>query len=211
MLDPARPVVWLRVDHRQPGSRSVEEAHAVADVVEDLVRQHGVAPREIAVLAPFRAQVRQLRSALQHKALPELENLAVETIERIQGQEREVVVLSLTVGDPDHARGRGTFHLSENRLNVAISRARTKVIVVASGHVFTALPRDVDGLRAVSRGRELRDRLFSVDLTGLYVGGATPGPRCTDQSGDRPEDPLRDHAVGEVGDEQHEAQSAAEP
>lgn len=204
VLDPSRSVVWVRIDHRQPGSRSVEEANAVADIVEDLVRQHGVPPGEIAVLAPFRAQVRQLRSALQHKALPGAEQIVIETIERIQGQEREVVVLSLTVGDPDHSRGRGTFHLNENRLNVAISRARTKAIVVASSHVFTALPRDVDGLRSVSRSRELRDRLVSVDLTDLYVvasGKASP-------SSGRAVDSSADHALGKIGDEQHQAEGA---
>lgn len=171
VLDPERPVVWLRVDHRQPGARSQEEANAVADVVEDLVRHHGVPPAEIAVIAPFRAQVRLLRSALEHKALPGLEALVVDTVERIQGQEREVVVVSLTAGDAAESKGRGAFHLSLNRLNVALSRARTKAILVASAHAFNALPHDAEALRMASRCKELRDRLCSVDLTRLYVVG----------------------------------------
>ena len=129
------------------------------------------AAREIAVMAPYRAQVRLLRSAIQHKGLPGIEELTIDTVERIQGQEREVVVISLAAGDPAAHRSRGTFHLSENRLNVAVSRARTKAVLVASGHVFEALPRDVAGLRAVSKSRELRDRMQMVDLTKLYVGG----------------------------------------
>ena len=173
VLDPERCVVWLRVDHHQPGSRSVEEANAAADVVDDLVRRHGVAARDIAVMAPFRAQVRLLRSALQHKGLPGLEELTIDTVERIQGQEREVVVISLAAGDPAAHRARGTFHLSESRLNVAVSRAKTKAVLVASGHVFEALPRDIEGLRAVSKSRELRDRMQMVDLTQLYVGAAS--------------------------------------
>jgi DNA replication ATP-dependent helicase Dna2 len=171
VLDPARPVVWLRVDHRQPGARSQEEANAVADVVEDLVRHHGVLPAEIAVIAPFRAQVRVLRSAIEHKQLPGCEALVVDTVERIQGQEREVVVVSLTAGDPAESKGRGAFHLSLNRLNVALSRARTKAILVASAHAFAALPHDADGLRMASRCKELRDRLATVDLSRLYVVG----------------------------------------
>jgi DNA replication ATP-dependent helicase Dna2 len=170
VLDPEHAVVWLRVDHRQPGSRSQEEANAVADVVEDLVRQHGVAAPDIAVIAPFRAQARLLRSALQRRALPGQERLLVDTVERMQGQEREVVVISLTAGDPDEVRGRGAFHLSENRLNVALSRARTKVVLVASAHSFRALPSDIEALRTASRCRELRDRLFAVDLTRVYAG-----------------------------------------
>jgi DNA replication ATP-dependent helicase Dna2 len=171
VLDPSQPVVWLRIDHRQPGSRSPEEAHAVADVVEDLVRQHGVPPGQIAVIAPFRAQGKLLRTAIEHKLLPGIEALVVDTVERIQGQEREVVVISLTAGDPAESRGRGAFHLSLNRLNVALSRARTKVVLVASAHAFAALPHDADGLRMASRCKELRDRMASVDLTRLYVVG----------------------------------------
>jgi DNA replication ATP-dependent helicase Dna2 len=169
VLDPAHGVVWLRLDHRQPGQRSIEEANAVADLVEDLVRRHGVPPAEIAVIAPFRAQVRLLRSAIQHKALPGIEALVVDTVERIQGQEREVVLVSLTAGDPREAKGRGAFHLSTNRLNVALSRARTKAVLVASAHAFRALPHDTEGLRMASCCKALRDRLTCVDLSRLYV------------------------------------------
>jgi DNA replication ATP-dependent helicase Dna2 len=174
VLDPAHGVVWLRIDHRQPGARSQEEANAVADVVEDLVRRHGVPTAEIAVIAPFRAQVRLLRSAIEHKALPGIEALVVDTVERIQGQEREVVVVSLTAGDPAESKGRGAFHLSLNRLNVALSRARTKAILVASAHAFAALPHDADGLRMASRCKELRDRMTSVDLSRVYIAGDLP-------------------------------------
>lgn len=169
VLDPAVPAVWLRIDHRQPGQRSTEEAHAVADLVDDLVRRHGVPPAEIAVIAPFRAQVRLLRTAIQHKSVPGSDALVVDTVERIQGQEREVVIVSLCAGDPHEVRARGAFHLSIHRLNVALSRARTKAVLVASAHAFRALPHDSEALRMASRCKELRDRMPSVDLTRLYV------------------------------------------
>ncbi|MCR9244238.1 MAG: AAA domain-containing protein [bacterium] len=169
VLTPDLPVVWLRIDHRQPGQRSTEEANAVADVVEDVVRQHGVPPEQVAVIAPFRAQVRMLRSAIQNKGLPQGELITVDTVERIQGQEREVVVVSLTAGDPDANSRRGAFHLSINRLNVALSRARTKAVLVASRHAFESLPHDAAALRMASRCKELRDRLPVVDLTKLYA------------------------------------------
>ncbi|MEZ6037994.1 MAG: AAA domain-containing protein [Planctomycetota bacterium] len=175
VLDPAVPMVWLRIDHRQPGQRSVEEANAVADLVEDVVRRHGVPPSEVAVIAPFRAQVRAIRTAIQHKALPGAEELTIETVERVQGQEREVVVLSLTAGDPAESKQQGAFHLSLNRLNVALSRARTKAVLVGSAHAFDALPHDADALRMASRCKELRDRLHQVDLTRLYVVGPAGG------------------------------------
>jgi DNA replication ATP-dependent helicase Dna2 len=170
ILAPERPAVWLRVDHRQPGQRSGEEAAAVADLVGELVLRHKVPTREIAVIAPFRAQVRLLRSAIEHLSLPRFDEMMIDTVERIQGQEREAVVVSLTAGDAEASRGHGAFHLSTNRLNVALSRARSKAVLVASAHAFAALPHDPDGLRMASRCKELRDRLPMVDLTGLYCG-----------------------------------------
>jgi len=169
VLQPDEPVVWLRLDHRQPGQRSTEEANAVADVVEDLIRRHGVPAREIAVIAPFRAQVRLMRSAIERKQLTGFEELTIDTVERIQGQEREVVVLSLATGDPAESKRGSAFHLSLNRLNVALSRARTKAILVGSAYAFQALPADAAGLRMASRCKELRDRMVAVDLSSLYV------------------------------------------
>ncbi len=169
VLDPELPVVWLRLDHRQPGQRSTEEANAVADVVEDLVRRHGMPAKEIAIIAPFRSQVRLMRSAIERKLLTGFEELTIDTVERIQGQEREVVVLSLAAGDPAESKRGAAFHLSLNRLNVALSRARTKAILVGSSHAFLALPKDAEGLRMASRCKELRDRMTCVDLSQIYV------------------------------------------
>lgn len=178
VLDPGSPVVWLRLDHQQPGQRSPEEAVAIADLVDDLVRRHRVPPAEIAVIAPFRAQVRLLRSAIQHKELPGIDAMCIDTVERVQGQEREVVLVSLTAGDPRESKGRGAFHLSIQRLNVALSRARTKAVLVASAHAFRALPHDADGLRMASRCMALRDRMTCVDLTNLYVVRPATSPPC---------------------------------
>ena len=81
------------------------------------------------------------------------------------------MILSLTAGDPDAGSSRGAFHLSVNRLNVALSRARTKAVLVASAHAFGALPQDAAAMRMASLCKGLRDRIPSVDLTQVYVLG----------------------------------------
>ena len=107
------------------------------------------------MLAPFRAQVRLCRSALQRHGVPAEEDIVVDTVERMQGQEREVVVISLAVGDPDTLSSRAAFFFSTNRLNVAMSRARSKVILVASEGAFRGLPMDPNSLRAASLFKSL--------------------------------------------------------
>ena len=88
----------------------------------------------------------------------------------MQGQEREVILISLAVGDPDSLQRRASFFFSINRLNVSLSRARTKAILVASEGAFRALPLDPDSLRAASVFKSLRDRLPQVNFTKLYCG-----------------------------------------
>lgn len=173
VLDPGKPVVIARVDHLQPGSRSVEEARLVADLIDECIRRHGVPAAEIAVLAPFRAHVRALRTAIEKKGI-DVTNLVIDTVDRVQGQEREIVFLSLACGDASTLDQRSAFFFSPNRLNVALSRARTKAVLVCSSSVATALPMDPAALRAAAIYKTLWRRLPRVDLTAVY------GPRRRD-------------------------------
>ena len=62
----------------------------------------------------------------------------VDTVERVQGAERDVILFGLTASDPDHLLSE--FLNSPNRLNVAMTRARTKLIIIGSRAFFSALP-----------------------------------------------------------------------
>ena len=104
--------------------------------------RHGVG-----VVVPHRAQ----RAALIERA-PELTErdpvtgeplrIAVDTVERFQGDERRVIVVSLTESDPAYLRQTSAFLLDPRRLNVALSRAKEKLVVVASRSIFTMSPAD---------------------------------------------------------------------
>jgi DNA replication ATP-dependent helicase Dna2 len=166
LFDPERPAVLALVAHEGFRTRCPAEAQVVAGIVLDrIVRQKGDAG-DIAVVSPFRAQLRLIRTLVRrgldaaglHAPLP-----VIDTVERIQGQERELVVVSLVASDPDHlANDAAAFFYSGNRLNVTITRARTKLIIVASPLVFTAFPKTLAGLADVERFRLLRRELPSV-------------------------------------------------
>ena len=79
------------------------------------------------------------------------------------------MIVSLAVGDPDSLHARARFFFSVNRLNVALSRARTKFVLVASRGAFEALPNDPESLRASSLFRRLFAALPSVDMTPVYA------------------------------------------
>jgi hypothetical protein len=68
----------------------------------------------------------------------------IDTVERIQGQERDVVVVSLTASDEEHIKAEKDFLMMPNRMNVSFTRPRTKLIVVGSKKLFRMIPADRD-------------------------------------------------------------------
>jgi len=118
------PVVFIPVESRRDGRSNPEEAGVVVDIVRSLTRDFGVAPESIGVVSPFRAQVVLLRQMLNGAGV------AVDTVERFQGGERDIMILSFV-------RSRGTgFVFDDRRLNVAITRARRKLVLVAHPELF---------------------------------------------------------------------------
>jgi DNA replication ATP-dependent helicase Dna2 len=137
ILDITKPEVLFCHHHQSHYSRSEFEAEMIAEFVEEFIKK-GIDPDEIAVITPFRAQIRQI-----NKSLASLEiydqikyKLFVDVIERIQGQERDIVIYSLATSDPIKAEQRAEFFFNPNRFNVALTRAKKKRIVIGNKSLF---------------------------------------------------------------------------
>ncbi len=139
LLEQGPPCQLVLVKHAGRGQESPEEAALVADLVNDAI-DSGVAPEEIAVIAPHRRQNVRIREFLAKTGLDD-KNILIDTVERIQGQERDLVILSMTLSDPDILNAEIDFLYLPNRFNVATTRARRKLLVIASPCFFRALPR----------------------------------------------------------------------
>lgn len=88
---------------------------------------------EIAVLSPFRAQAANIRRVIRKNEYVYEENrilLAIDTVDKMQGQEREVIIFSLTAGNIEYMTEIADFLYNPNKLNVAFSRAKSKLIIV---------------------------------------------------------------------------------
>ena len=119
-----RPVEFIAVESSHDGRSNPDEANVVVNLVRSFIRNHGVAPETIGVVSPFRAQVVLLRQMLADS------NVTVDTVERFQGGERDIMIISFV-------RSRGTgFVFDDRRLNVAITRARRKLVLVAHPELF---------------------------------------------------------------------------
>jgi superfamily I DNA and/or RNA helicase len=92
----------------------------------------------------------------------------VDTVERMQGNEREMVVVSYAVADGEYAEREAEFLLNPNRFNVSITRPRGKLVVLMSDEVLRVVPRDEEvmtGSMAIKGyGRHCVDDLREVDL-----------------------------------------------
>ena len=154
-------VVSYPVEHAGCSVRSVQEAQAVVDCVRELLGREwvpaaGAEPRPLAaedciVVAAYNAQVDCVREALIATGLADSSGAGVRvgTVDKFQGQEVAVVLVSLASSRVDSGRGAG-FVLSPNRLNVAVSRGQWQAVLVHSPWVARSVPQDVEEVLALS-------------------------------------------------------------
>ncbi|WP_041468447.1 bifunctional RecB family nuclease/DEAD/DEAH box helicase [Geobacillus sp. C56-T3] len=91
--------------------------------------------RGLFIIAPHRAQNRAIRRALEREGLRP--PFFVDTVDKMQGQEAEAVIISYGVADPELAMTEGEFIYSLNRLNVSLTRARKKAILFLSRQLMS--------------------------------------------------------------------------
>lgn len=114
---------------------SDKEASFITELIETYLNNYRLNPKDIAVLTPFRAQAANIRKKLnkiESLDKTQLQHVTVDTIDRMQGQERKVIILSMTSGNPDYISDMAEFLYNPNKLNVAFSRAMHKLIIVGN-------------------------------------------------------------------------------
>ena len=151
-MEPGVSVV--AVPHAGNRTLSVEEAdEVVAQVLahlglmwtdpEDSTSPWPIGEDDVLVVAPYNAQVVCIREAFEANGLG---GVRVGTVDRFQGQEAPVVLVSMTASSHgDVPRGMG-FLLSRNRINVAVSRAQWRTVIIRSGALTSYMPSSVEGL-----------------------------------------------------------------
>ncbi|MCA1584599.1 MAG: AAA family ATPase, partial [Acidobacteria bacterium] len=156
--------LWaIDVNHEGNRNASDEEVEAVDRLVTALLdsgsrwvdefgREAQIRGCHVLVVAPFNAQVGRLAERLAGRGV------AVGTVDKFQGREAAVVIYSMTTSSPEDAPRGLEFLYSLNRLNVATSRARCAVFLVASPRLFAPdckTPRQIALANALCRYREL--------------------------------------------------------
>ncbi|CAM4414160.1 TM0106 family RecB-like putative nuclease [Zobellia nedashkovskayae] len=154
------------VEHDGNTNSSSEEVEKLIEIVAHLTsgkvsyinekeEEATLTSREIKIITPYNAQVQAIK-----KSLPDLE---VGTVDKFQGQEAPVVIYSVATSSLEEAPRGMEFLFSPNRFNVAVSRARTCIIMVANPSIFEAeckSPHQIKLANAFCRFKELSKKII---------------------------------------------------
>ena len=130
------------------GKTNDSEAQMVADWAEQIWKESPEtfnAHRTLGIITPYRSQIALIRKRLQEKGIPALLEVSVDTVERYQGSERDVVIYSFCVNHryqlrflPNLTEENGV--LIDRKLNVALTRARKRLIVIGVEEILKENP-----------------------------------------------------------------------
>jgi len=175
-LKPDSRVTLLVHDENQSKSESPFEAtltRQVVDALQTMDPGKTTSPQSVTagVVVPFRLQRRRLRKELAR-------NVQVDTVEKFQGGERGLIVLSMTAGNQGYINSLTDFLLDPNRFNVGASRMRQKLVIIASKAIFRA-----GSTNATEYSEQKSWKLLYNEL----VRGRSPDASATFDSSDIPE------------------------
>ena len=124
---------------------NASEASIVVDVLRRVHRFYGKdfnAQKTVGVIVPYRNQIAMIRKGIEKLGIPELEHISIDTVERYQGSQREVIIYSFTIQNIwqlDFLAGNSFVedgHIIDRKLNVAITRARKQMIMTGNPEIL---------------------------------------------------------------------------
>ena len=124
---------------------NASEASIVVDVLRRVHRFYGKdfnAQKTVGVIVPYRNQIAMIRKGIEKLGIPELEHISIDTVERYQGSQRDVIIYSFTIQNIwqlDFLAGNSFVedgHIIDRKLNVAITRARKQMIMTGNPEIL---------------------------------------------------------------------------
>lgn len=143
------------------------EAETVAHLVHTLCQLHSrsgipFSPcRQIGIIVPFRAQIAMIRKALAERHIPDTADITIDTVERYQGSQRDIIIFSTTVSRPYQLPILSEPVMTDGReldrkLNVALTRARKQFFMTGNETLLRKCTAYREFLDFLSKGQILR-------------------------------------------------------
>ena len=134
---PSKPCRQLNISEKV----NTEEARIITDLLRRLYRQLGKnfdPQKSVGVIVPYRNQIAMIRKEIEKLGIPELEEISIDTVERYQGSQRDIILYSFTIQSRNQLDflTANTFYEDgqpiDRKLNVAITRARKQLILTGN-------------------------------------------------------------------------------
>jgi len=127
-------------EETSPSFFNVEEIVIVVDYIRQILdmKENKVLPKEIGVITPYRRQVQKIRNKLKKDGY---QDVMVGSTEEFQGQERRVIIVSTVRSSPEYVTTDNQYKLgflaNPKRFNVAITRAKSLLIIIGNPHILS--------------------------------------------------------------------------
>lgn len=122
-----------------------KEAETVVEIAKSLVRIYEHNNREfdchktLGIIAPYRNQIALIKHLLEETNIPTLKGVMVDTVERYQGSQRDVIIVSFCFNRPFQMKYFANMNREgtvDRKLNVALTRAREQLFLVGNGKIL---------------------------------------------------------------------------
>lgn len=124
------------------------EAHIVVDLLTSIFRvyQQNNKPinhSTIGIIAPYRNQIALIRDKLSKSSIPHAQKIMIDTVERFQGSQRNIIIMSFCVNQPSQLKflcNMNSDGTVDRKLNVSITRAREQLFLIGNPHIMRLHP-----------------------------------------------------------------------
>ena len=146
------------MDHEDRTQTSDEEYQVISKIMKQLLaskfvdKDHKVRDltiEDILIVSPYNAQVNYLKERLD-------KNSRVGTVDKFQGQESPICLISMTTSDIENLPRNKKFFFNRNRLNVAVSRAKCASIILFNPRLLDTAPADYEEMKMLNNFYKLQ-------------------------------------------------------
>ena len=145
-----KDILYIAIEGRIDATNAAE-ADVIARMVEaihTLCQRKGVpfsAASRIGIIVPFRGQIAMIRKKLSERHIPEVDEITIDTVERYQGSQRDIILFSTTISQPYQVDILSAPTIVEGteidrKLNVAITRARKQFFLTGNTDLLRQSP-----------------------------------------------------------------------
>ncbi|MDO5852439.1 MAG: DEAD/DEAH box helicase, partial [Methanobacteriaceae archaeon] len=112
------------------GCINKKEAQLIKDIIETLLKQN-IKPEQIGIISPYKKQQKQIQKIIQNS------KIETDTIYRFQGREKDIIIISFCKSNLEQLKpGQKRFISQTNQLNVSITRAKKKLIIIGDYNIL---------------------------------------------------------------------------